>query len=397
MDEIKINDNNDDELNDNERKLTELQKLLGNNKFDDILTILKQYKLSIRFYKNLYRVSIDRSYEGECKSSDEHFNILKECRGIILEKDTNKLISYGLNNFIDPNDIEWSKPFIIEESIEGTLIKLYWNPFSNRWIVATNRTINAKWGHWISNRDFFHLFMDIGKRLDYDKLDKNCTYSFVLKHPENRIVRRYKKVGLNHIHTRNINTLEEIDDNVYFQNGNIVSKPRKYDFKTKDDVYKELDNLPFFLEGYIITDSNGNKSKILNPKHTEISTIRGNVNNIEYRYLELRNDPELLNKFFNTHYKEYNRIMIKMNNKIDKLAEQLHRYYITKFVDKHSINKVEWEKFKDILNVVFLKYKSKEINKINKDVFLDEFKKINIDQLANLLNIHRDRFFKEKS
>src|SRR5690606_12822339 len=113
--------------------MSHLASLVKDKSFDEVNTLLTTaYGLSIRQFKDLYRVCCDRDYE--CHKTDENYELLKECRGLILEKNTNRLISYAFDHFLPAEELDWSSPPVVLESVEGTLIKLYWYDKLNRWV-----------------------------------------------------------------------------------------------------------------------------------------------------------------------------------------------------------------------------------------------------------------------
>ena len=77
--------------------------------------------------------------------SDWNEPICRECRGLILEKGTWKVVRYAFDKFFNINEdfaaeIDWGSA-VGTEKIDGSLISLYF--YNGRWRVATNGMIDA--------------------------------------------------------------------------------------------------------------------------------------------------------------------------------------------------------------------------------------------------------------
>lgn len=160
--------------------------------------------------------------------SDRDSLVVQECNGIVIHKESLVVVAYGMNLIKDaqPPPVVYPFPWtmeesslknvVVEEMVDGTVIKIfYWN---GTWIVSTNKKLNSKFAYWQSNRSFYDLFCDaiphyprsIQDVFNSD-LDKCCTYTFILLHPENRLVIHYNKPTVVHVSTRNNVTFEEYE------------------------------------------------------------------------------------------------------------------------------------------------------------------------------------------
>ncbi len=80
----------------------------------------------------------------------------------------------------------------LEEFVDGVLIGQFWDPASDSWRIHTRSTLDASCRYY-STRSFADLFADAkvamwGADNLEDHLDKSVSYSWILQHPENRIV-----------------------------------------------------------------------------------------------------------------------------------------------------------------------------------------------------------------
>jgi hypothetical protein len=81
------------------------------------------------------------------------------------------------------------KGFVVEEFVDGTMINIAWDPATTKWIPFTRTQIGAT-GHFFGTRPFAELFWEAfrGCGLTEADLDTSVAYSWVLQHPEERIV-----------------------------------------------------------------------------------------------------------------------------------------------------------------------------------------------------------------
>ncbi len=293
---------------------TSIKQLLENDPYHLIIKEDNQFP-------TLYMLTYDRN------QSNLFNEVVKQCRGIILEKETNKIICYTFNKGIDANDscpseLDWNSTKV-ELSIDGTQIRLFY--YNNQWQYSTTRCIDARKARWFSNKSFYNLFQDVEFQIDYTKLDTNCCYSFVLCHPLNRIVVNYEMPYLVHVLTRDLTTLEELDVNIG------VEKPQIYtDFLSYDDVIKESKYGERLEEGFMLSDSKKNRVKIKNVVYDKVKDLRGNTNNLFYRYLQLRYDG-LLDTYL-SFYPEFSEKFALYELDLHNLAKIIHRYYMNRHV-----------------------------------------------------------------
>ena len=130
-------------------------------------------------------------------NSDFSNNVVKESRGIILEKETWKIVAYPFDKFFnygESNAYNLSlKDSHILEKVDGSIIKVFF--YDDKWRIATNGTIDAEDASNMDGISFSKIFFDIISKENFDELTKNfspnLTYIFELIHPSNRIVVDY--------------------------------------------------------------------------------------------------------------------------------------------------------------------------------------------------------------
>ncbi len=191
----------------------------------------------------------------------------KEARGIIFDGD--KVVCYPFKKFFNSGEkhadvIDWSTATVLHK-YDGSIIKIYWLEANEKrpagkWMVATNGTIDAKTATVDEQNGvtFYDLFEEARKlcNLDFNRLDKKCTYMFELMHPKSLIVVRYTVPRLVHIGTRNNITFQESYENIGVEQAEVFS------LTSLEECVDAAAKLGQFQEGFVVVDSQYNRNKI---------------------------------------------------------------------------------------------------------------------------------------
>ena len=129
------------------------------------------------------------------------------CRSVIINCN-NKVVGFAPPKSIQCDDFikrftEDLSDIVAEEFVEGTMINVFWDDsigVTGGWEIATRNTVGATSSFFKGSKQssFRDMFLEAAKenRLVLDNLEKHLCYSFVLQHPENRIVVPFKKPQL---------------------------------------------------------------------------------------------------------------------------------------------------------------------------------------------------------
>lgn len=334
------------------------------NSFDEVRGFFKKHCLSVRFFpvsdernngNNLYRVH----YTSE---SDLTNPLVFQCKGIILDMKTNQIVCYSSDYIYEhPTDtlpdsvysrLQAFNDVKVEEAVDGTVIRLFHH--NDEWRLATNKTLDAYWkgARWNTSRKTFgQMFSEavsFGDRggLDYTKLNKEYAYSFILMHPENRIIHRYHTPNIRHISTMNQTTLSEVFDTVYFLNGHEVPKPADCTskFDTFDTVLNAANSLHYENEGYLLSYKNEEddrlvRVKVVGKEYLNVKMLKGNTFNMNERCLDLLLEGKL--KLFLNYFPEFNKRARHVQEQIFNLVGSLHKEYITTYIHKKPFPSTE--------------------------------------------------------
>lgn len=315
---------------------TELFDLINGKTFIQVKEILEPYNIRIRDQGDLYLLISNETVTP--------LDII--CNGIILEKETNRIICTTQNKLLEINPtiqqeqietlLNISSKMRIEYCEDATRISLY--NYKNEWITATTKCINAKTSFWSSNKSFDELFWEIFDKDFMNLLDPDFTYNFLLIHKDNRIVVKHKYNNI--IYVNRINNKTQIED---YTNYFYKDTPKRTIRRTKEiDGY----TINYPLDNYFLPNKRGIIIKFLINNYwnsyqydfsdyARIKEIRGNIPLISMRYLELLSEPETLIKL-QCYYSENNFLFASIKHQIEKLYKEIHQLYFDSHV-KHNI------------------------------------------------------------
>jgi len=211
--------------------------------------------------------------------SDMSSDIVQECRGLILERDTWRVMSLAFTKFFNSAEfnaakIDWDTA-LIWEKMDGSLLYLYWDWNMNKWIGGTSGMaegegeVNDK-----PNTTFSKLFWETIDRYESfhkNNLVKGYTYAFELMTPYNIVVNPHKKSKVALLGVRNLETLEEFNiielEKVSRKLG--INLPKIYNINalSANDLTCTFEDVPYTDEGYVVCDANFNRVKIKNPAY----------------------------------------------------------------------------------------------------------------------------------
>lgn len=216
------------------------------------------------------------NYEVGCDFSDP---VVQEARGIILDLAHNKVVCWPFRKFGNwqesyADKIDW-KSARVQEKIDGSLIKLWFDYAQNVWVWSTNGTINAEDATASGVKNFLELIKSAVnyKDIDFSKLNKDWTYMFELVSPYNQIVIKYPVTKLYHIGTRSNSTGQELVTYVG------IEQPCEYPLSTFDEckaAAEALNTSGTKHEGFVVVDGNWNRIKVKTPEYVAEHHLRNN-------------------------------------------------------------------------------------------------------------------------
>lgn len=302
-----------------------------------------EYKV-IRYDKNLLCVDLIPSY-GLCRSII--LNSTNEVVGFAPPK------SYNTPQFFNKYS-ENATCIQAEQFVEGTMINVFFDKSINvtgSWEISTRNTVGAtsKFFKSPGSKTFRQMFMEATSecKLDINKLEKELCYSFVLQHPENRIVVPFSKPELYLVGVYRINnefndiTVTSYDAQKYqhffSEIGTTVKFPQIYDFNKYSELIEKYGsmNTSYNVVGVVIHNKNtGERTKIRNPVYEQVRNLRGNQPKLQYQYLCLRKEGKVKDflKFYPENKVEFSRFRDQVHN----FTNTLHSNYVSCYIKKEK-------------------------------------------------------------
>jgi len=322
----------------------------GNNDNDTILNVVdcttatnQKYKI-IRYNKNMLSFDIIPTY-GMCRS------IIANTDGSVLCFCPPKSIPADL--FIQKYGVNENNKVVAEEFVEGTMINVFWDSaigLSGSWEISTRNTVGATSSFYKSSnsKTFRTMFMDACKEnnLSLDSLDKELCYSFVLQHPENRIVVPFKTAQLYLISMYKIDNTDNqnirvssVDRSEFLKiiSNSTVKFPEVYELSTCSKLiekYASMNTSYNILEVVLNNTETGERTKIRNPVYEEVRQLRGNQPKLQYQYLCLRKEAKVAD--FLKYYPEHKKQFTIFRDQLHLFTNTLFANYVSCYIKKEK-------------------------------------------------------------
>lgn len=199
--------------------------------------------------------------------------VVQEARGIIIDTDKNEVVCWPFRKFsnfheVSADTIDWASARV-QEKVDGSIIKLWYNFVLEKWNFSSNSCIYASSASTQAGISMQALIKSAANyNILHDKLNtlnKEYTYIFELVGPLNQIVVRYPVTMLYHLGTRNNITGEEIDIDLG------IKKPKEYPLHSLEDCIKAAKQLNKNdypdNEGFVVVDKNWHRVKVKSPEY----------------------------------------------------------------------------------------------------------------------------------
>jgi hypothetical protein len=232
------------------------------NDWEEILK--KEYGLRIKSEGD-YAVF---NYNINCDFRDP---IVQEARGIILDTVRCEVVCWPFRKFGNYNEgyadeIDWTTARV-QEKVDGSIVKLWFDHALSVWQFSTNRTIRAEKAGVEEHPALTYATVikraENYSKIPFDSLDKNSTYIFELVSPETKVVVDYGATKLYHIGTRSNLTGEEREEELG------IEKPKQYSLGSLSETIEAARSLNADMgsssvdaEGFVVVDAKWNRVKV---------------------------------------------------------------------------------------------------------------------------------------
>ena len=280
----------------------------------------------------LHLIKYDRS-----KLKEPEYGTVGKFRSIVVRGD--RILAYSPPKALPKAAVVDANRVLACEFVEGVMVNVAWDGDAGDWLFATKSVVGGA-NHFYNNgnthaptmRDLFNdTCAQIG--LSLEMLDKAYSYSFVMRHPQCRIVLCDSAPTLTIVHIYKIDgdVVTIVDNSIMHP---CVKRPVVYDILASDDVERAIvpaqldafvdavakehmgDRDGYFGPGIVFSahcvDGGYKRFKVRHAPYGEIKCLRDNNSNIwrlDYNVLRLRREGRV-NEYL-THYPEdrpqYNR------------------------------------------------------------------------------------------
>ncbi len=211
------------------------------------------------------------NYGYECDFANP---LVQEARGIIINVNTLEVVCFPFRKFGNHNEyyadgIDWESARV-QEKVDGSIIKLWYNELTERWQFSTNGLINAERATVegqasLTFGEVIRMADNYGK-IPFDTLSRDCTYIFELVSPYTKVIVDYGKTTLYHIGTRNAKSGLESDTDIG------IKKPESYPLRSLEECLEAAKALnqtsdEVGAEGYVVVDKDFNRVKVKSPDY----------------------------------------------------------------------------------------------------------------------------------
>ena len=335
-----------------EPQVNRITKILQRDEFDGILLMKKKH--------HNYLII---KYDKKTVLPHQYYQV-GYMRSMIINTNTNELVCVAPSKSIPVEELEVEckknlspSPIHYEEFVDGVMINVFWDKEKSDWKYATRSNVGADIRFFIqesSSKTFRTMFEEalLECSIDLNVLPKEWCYTFVLQHPENRIVTPVTKPNAVLVEAH---IVKEADNDEYitpiFPHGendadirlrkivdeNNIPIPEKYQCSTIKEAREKYAsrNTDFGCVGVVLKDlKQGWRSKIRNPVYEEVKKLRGNIPKLQYLYLVLRQSGSV--KKYLEYFREHSDEFKKYRSQMHGFTQTLYLNYVDCFIKKKA-------------------------------------------------------------
>lgn len=328
----------------------DIKSILDENNHN-MISFFRENKIKYRKYsqEKCYVMKMESKYITE----DWH----RYLRGLVYNYEDKKILvlpplkSYEMTDYTDKEiDIEFTELF------DGTMINIFFN--SDKWNISSRSTIGCN-NKWLLNKTYKELFEET-YTIDYSILNKDYSYSFVLRNKMNRNITPIinDEIILVKIYDTINNCDLELDNTLGFR----IPKVHKN--------IDEIDITDIKVKGITYT-VNEKRYKWLTIPFKRMKEIKININDKSLLYFDLRKNGNL--KEYLHYFPEDNDTFSKSRDFFHSLKGRLYDIYFSVYVKKDC-------NFKDI------RYEYKPLIKDIHNIYLSSGNKIRLKNIEDYLH-----------
>jgi len=298
---------------------------------------INTFELKSRDYNHKILLKYDQLSSATLMAFPE----VQDCRGIVLEKNTWKVMSLAFRKFFNAEEsnaakIDWNTASVLEK-LDGSMIQLYYDWIDSKWYAGTTGTANGE-GE-VNNQDgstFNQLFwrtLENKYSFETDSLNKDYIYVFELTTPYNIVVKPHGESSVTLLTVRDRVTLREksMSELAVISESLGVPLVKTFDMNVRNagQLMSTFNGMPWSEEGYVVRDGNNNRIKVKNPAYVAVHHLKGKTAEHNIMTIVKTNEIEEFAATFPERAEElyrlkenYNALLTKLNNAWEELKPQ---------------------------------------------------------------------------
>ena len=333
--------------------LYDLTTYNGKNIWDVLDEHIENGEFNIKTHNDYLIVKYNKS-----RLNYSNYKTLGLWRSVILNKKTKKILAFS-----PPKSLSWSEftqnntveECVITKFEEGTMINLFYDKDLGDWEISTKSSIGGRYKYFKeSPKTFRSMFLEAMNYtgLEFNMLDPDYCYSFVLQHPENRIVVLHKKMKLiltNIYQFQDMKIYEQPISIQYISEDESMEKDVMGDILTSlqkkyapgaaghtwEEIYNSNQKMDIEYTNVGIQVYNkitGYRTKLRNPSYEQVKFLKGNSPKLQFQYYNLRQADKV--KEFLVYYPEYKIEFSRLRTQLHRWTRQLCNLYRECFINK---------------------------------------------------------------
>ena len=294
-------------------------------------------------------------YNKACLSP-ELYNDWGRFRSCVFDANTEKLLGYSPPKALSIES-DFGNCVIMEEMVEGSMVNMFWDPTIEQWEISTKSNVGGT-NKFLQAKEpmaFRTMFLQACNYTGFDfaDLSHEYCYSFVLQHPDNRIVRTFSTHAIILVEAYKLPNLEYVqiynDPHVaHLIGASRIRLPKIYcQISDHGDIHEkaalilnEEKKRDYLIPGIVIKNTTtGSRCKIRNSEYEQVHMLRDNQPKLQYAYLMLRKTQNI-NKYLRI-YQEDSHDFEQYRQNVHQYTKLLYEYYNRCYVLKEKPLK-EW-------------------------------------------------------
>lgn len=218
--------------------------------------------------------------------------------------------------------------YSIDHFYDGVLIGMWWDKYNGRWRIHTRSTLDANCRYY-SQTSFAEMFWNIPMPFEPDR---NYCYSWILQHPENRIV-----VPIRQANIRCIQQVCVLPNNRLEWVKLATSLPTLLSWA--DVITRIADwsvRFNISIQGIHVTGPDGMRWKVRTSSYNAIRKLRGNTPRRDYIWLDQWKQGKLGD--YLKHYPEERQEANRLVDRLKQVTSTVYNLYVDAF-KAHSLER----------------------------------------------------------